>query len=101
MADYRLVEMTAHFTPRGQYSGGGRCTWQMRREGRQVTGRGDYALIMDRYNFYNAGVREARLQTGNWMVLAMPCGERELQNRMYRRVRTRWMIKPQTVGPKP
>ena len=41
----------------------------MRREGRYVTGRGDYILSMDRCSFSNAGVREARLIKDHQMIL--------------------------------
>ena len=41
----------------------------MRREGRQVTGRGDYVLVTDRQNVSNAGVRESILHIDHSMVL--------------------------------
>ena len=43
----------------------------MRRYNRQVTGRWDYVLGMNRHNFFSALVREARLRTDHWMVLAV------------------------------
>ena len=44
-ADYVLVNVTTHLTPRRRCRGGGRCMCQMRQEGRQVMGRGDYTLV--------------------------------------------------------
>ena len=40
----------------------------MRREDRQVTGRGDYVLDTRRHTFLKARVREARIHTDHWMV---------------------------------
>ena len=61
LAGTGMDDVTAHFTPRRQYRGTGSWTWQMRREGRMVTGRGDYILSSDRDIFVKAGVQEARL----------------------------------------
>ena len=82
-ADSRLVDMTAHFRPRRQYRGAESWTWHMRQEGRQVTGRDDYIISSDMYNFYNAGIREARTHTYHWMVLAVILGEGALRNCRY------------------
>ena len=57
LADRGLVDMTAHFIPRRSYRGAVSWAWRMRREGIQVTGRGDYIIILYRYIFSNVGVR--------------------------------------------
>ena len=44
VTDCGLEDMTDHFMPRRRYKGYGCWTWRMRREGQQVTGRGDYVL---------------------------------------------------------
>ena len=61
LANIGLFDMTDHFMPRRRYRGAGSWTWKMRREGRQVTRRGDYILRLDRDNLVNAGVMEAIL----------------------------------------
>ena len=61
MAESRLVDGTAHLIPRRRYRGAGIWTRKIRREGRQVTRRGNYILRLDRDNFVNAGVMEAML----------------------------------------
>ena len=55
--------------------------WQMRREVRQVIGRGNYILSSDRENFTNTGVGEAMIHTYHRMVLVVLRGEGALQNR--------------------
>ena len=40
LEDSGLVNMNYHFMPRRRYRGAGSWTWKMRREGRQVMGRG-------------------------------------------------------------
>ena len=71
LADSRMGDMTAHFMSRWRYRGTESWMWQMRREGRQVTGRGDYIIITDRDNVVNAREIEARLHTYHQMVLAV------------------------------
>ena len=44
LADHGLEDVTRYFAPRQQYRGRGKWTWHMHREGRKVTGRGDYVL---------------------------------------------------------
>ena len=69
LADSGLGDVIAHFITRWQYRGKVNWTWQMRQEGRQVTGRGDYILRSDRNSFVNLGVREARLHTDHQIIL--------------------------------
>ena len=45
-----------------------------------VTGRGNYILSSDRYDFIKAMVRDTRLHTDHWMVLAVLQGEGALIN---------------------
>ena len=71
LADSRMGDMTAHFMSRWRYRGTGSWMWPLRRECRQVTGRGDYIIITDRDNVVNARVREARFHTYHQMVLAV------------------------------
>ena len=75
VADYGLEDMTAHFMPRRRYIWDRLWKWQMRREERQVKGRGYYVLGTSRHTFFNAGVREARIRTDLCMVLVVPQGE--------------------------
>ena len=42
VADCGLEYIIDHFMPRMRYRGDGRWTWRMRREDRQVTGKGEY-----------------------------------------------------------
>ena len=42
----------------------------MCREVRPVTGRGEYILGSNRPYFYNFSIRETRVSTDHWMVLA-------------------------------
>ena len=97
LLDSRLVDVKCHFMLRRQYRGAGSWMWQLQREGRQVTGKGDYILSSDRDNFVNAGVREARLFTGDWMVLAVLQGEGALRNSRYVVRRMRWTLETFTV----
>ena len=85
--------------PKWWYRGGGRWTWRMQREGRKVTGRGDYVLGTSRYTFFNTGVREARMHTHHRMVLAELQGEVPQRNGAYRMRRQGWPIKPRSVCP--
>ena len=94
-----LVDMKLHFMLRRRYRGDGRCTWMMRREDRQVTGRGGYILCTNRHNFFNARIREARMNTYHRMVLAVLRGEGAHRNGGYQRRRICWTIKHQTVRP--
>ena len=55
LAGIRLGDVTDHFTLSQQYRGTWNGTWQMRREVRQVTGRGEYFLRSDRDRFVKAG----------------------------------------------
>ena len=75
----------------------------MRWEVRMVTGRGDYTLNSDRDEFIKVGVREERLHTDHWMVLAVLRGEGMLRNSRYVVGRTKWplaasMERPKTEG---
>ena len=78
-----LVDVTSHFVLRRRYIGAGSWMWQLQREVRQMTGRGDYILSSVRDNFFNAGVREARILTEDWMVLEVLQGESYLRNLRY------------------
>ena len=71
----------------------------MKREGRQVKGRGEYVLSTDMQRFLNAGLMEARLYTDHRMVLTVIQGEGVLRNRRYVGGRTQWKLAPSTVRP--
>ena len=71
LAGSGLVDVTDHFAPRWQYQGTESWTWQMRREVRMVTGRGDYILSSYRDDFIKEGVRYARLHTDHRIFLAV------------------------------
>ena len=75
-----MEDMTPHFMPRRSYREDGRWICRMRREDRHVTGRGDYILGMIRHTYFNVGVREARIHTDHWMVLAVLQGEGAQRN---------------------
>ena len=94
-----LVDVTSHFVLRRRYRGAGSWMWQLQREVRQMTGRGDYILSSDRDNFFNAGVREAIIFTEEWMVLEVLQGERYLRNRRYVVSSTRWTLAALEVRP--
>ena len=66
-----LGNVISHLAPRRRYQGMGTWTWQMRREGRLETGRGEYILSSDRDTIFKEGVRESILHTYHWMVLAV------------------------------
>ena len=83
LADIGVVDLTAHSMPRRRYRGSGHWAWQMRREIRQVMGRGDYILRIDMESFSNAGLREACIYTDHRMVLAVLRGEGALRNCRY------------------
>ena len=83
LAGSGLTDVTAQFTLRRQYRGMENWTWQMRREGRTVTGRGNSILSSDRNEFTKARVREARLHTDHQMVLAVLRGEGSWQKHRY------------------
>ena len=55
----------------------------MSQEGRTVSGRGEYIIISDRYDFTKAGVQEARLHTDHQMVLVVLQGEGAQQKLRY------------------
>ena len=99
VADCGLEDMTDHFIPSRRYRGDGRWTWRMRREGRQVTGRGEYVLSTSRHTFFNAGVRETRMHTDHQMVLAVLRGEGAQRNGTYQQRRKCWPIKLRAVRP--
>ena len=84
LVDKGLVNMTDHFMPKRRCSGAGSWTWRIHREGRQVTGRGNYILSTDRRNFTNTGMREPRHGTDHRMILAVIRGEGALRNSCYR-----------------
>ena len=54
---------------------------------------------MSRHTFFNAVVREARMHTDQWMVLAVIRGEGAHKKGTYRQRRKFWTIKPRTVQP--
>ena len=62
-----------------------------------MTGWGDYALGTSTQTFFNAGVRDARMQTYHWMVLPVLRGEVAHQNGAYQKRRRCWPIKPRKV----
>ena len=74
-------------------------TWQMRREGRTVTGRGNSILSSDRNEFTKARVREARLHTDHQMVLAVLRGEGSWQKHRYVVGMTKCLLAAPTVWP--
>ena len=71
MAVSGMTDVTAHFTPIRRYRGTENWTWKMRLEGRTVTGREDYILGSDRYDFIKARIREDRIHKDHQMVLAV------------------------------
>ena len=99
LAGSGLDNVTSHFTLRRQYQGTGSWTCQMRGEGRLVERRGNYILRSYRDIFVKAGVREARLHTDHWMVLAVLRGEGALKICRYIVGRTRWPLAAPTVQP--
>ena len=99
LADRGLVNMTDHLFPRRNYRGSGSWAWSTQREGRRVTGRGDYTLSTDRISFTNAGLRETHFVTDQRMTLTVLQGEGVLRNRSYKRGKTFWPIRPKAVQP--
>ena len=69
--DHDLEDACRHFTSRRKFRGRGRRAWQMQQEGRQVMGRGDYVVDMERGDFTNAGMREPRLHTDHRMIIVV------------------------------
>ena len=103
LAGSGMGDVTANFTLRQRYRGIESWNWHMRWEVRMVTGRGDYTLNSDRDEFIKVGVREERLHTDHWMVLAVLRGEGMLRNSRYVVGRTKWplaasMERPKTEG---
>ena len=60
----------------------------MPREGHSFIGWGDYILGSDQRDFPNVRIRELRMTTYHWMVLACLQGSGEHQNQQYRQGRT-------------
>ena len=80
LSDRDLVKMTDHFLPRRRYRGASSWTRSTKREGRRVTGRGEYILYTDRISFTNTGMQETRHGTEQSMILAVLRGEGALHN---------------------
>ena len=74
LADRDMFSMTDHVVPQWWYRGEEIWTWRMQREGRQVTGRGEYALSADMCNFTNTGMGESLHSTDHMMILAVEQG---------------------------
>ena len=86
--------MIDHLLHRRQYLGTGSWTWSMQRERRQMMGRGDYILFMERSSFVNAGIWGKRHSTDYRLILAVLQGEGVLHNRRYQWGWMRWPIPP-------
>ena len=99
LADRGLVNIIDHFLSQRRYWGAGGWAWIMQRDGRQVTGRGDYILSTDRRIFFNAWIWETRHGTDHRLILAVLWGEGVLCNRCCRRGRTHWPIRPKPIRP--
>ena len=99
LLDRGLIDVTSHFMLRRRYRGAGSWMWKLRQEGLQVTGRGNYILSSDRNIFLNTGVREARIFTEYWMVLAVLQGNGDLRNRRYVVSSTQWPLEALSVRP--
>ena len=69
---------------------------RMWKQGRPITGRGDYILGMDRRDFYNVCIRESRLLVGHQMILAEIKWDGVSIIHKYYKGRTTWPI----VAPK-
>ena len=66
-----------------EYRLGGNWTWRMWREGKLISGKGDY-ILGTRYNyFYNVGIREPRIPIDHWVVLGELRGEGPMRHRRY------------------
>ena len=52
-----------------EYRSGGYWTWRMWRQGKLISGQGDY-ILGTRYNyFYNVGIREPRMTTDHQILM--------------------------------
>ena len=83
-------------SPRGDGTGGGA---NGHREGRQVTGIGDYILGTAWVYFRNAGLWEPSLHTYHRMMVVVIRGEGAACNRRYQQGRTQWPIRRITCRP--
>ena len=94
-----LVNMIDHFLTRMRYWVAGSWKWSMQREGKRVTGRGEYILSTDRSSFTSAELQETRHVTDHRTILVVPLVEGALCNHNYRRGQTCWPIRPKSVQP--
>ena len=83
LANHGLEDVTRHFNPHQWYRVWGQCNFKMHREGRQVTGRGDYFLGTAQGYFTNMGLRDPRIYTDHRLILAVIRGEGVAHNRRY------------------
>ena len=97
LADRGLVKMTDHFLPRRRYRGAGGWMCSMQRDGKRVTGRGDYILSTDRRSFFNVWMQETSHDRDYRLILVVLQGEVALHNRHYQQERTFWPIRPKAV----
>ena len=93
---YRIVDQSLHFIQRQRYIGKGGWSWRMCRDGIPITGRGDYILGTECRDFYNVCIKEPRVSTDHWMILAKLKGYGVRRNLRYCKRRYIWTI----VAPK-
>ena len=70
---------------------GGELDVEKWKEGRTISGRGDY-ILGTRGDFSMVGLREPRTPTEHQMVLGVICGDRVMRHRAYIKGRTTWPI---------
>ena len=71
----------------------------MRRDGRPITGRGDYILGTELREFYYVYIKEPRVSMDHRMILAELKGNGVRRNCKYCKGRTTWVIVEPNGGP--
>ena len=74
LSDYELEDVTRQFTSSQGYRVWGLWTQKMHREGRKVTGRGEYVLGTAHREFKNMGLQDPRIPIDHRMMLSVISG---------------------------
>ena len=69
IASHGLAYQAWNFSPRRRYRAERNWKWRMWREGKNISGRGDYILGTRQLDFYKVGIMEPRIPTDHRMVL--------------------------------
>ena len=91
LAVYGLTDPAQHFLPRRKYRAEGNWTWRMWREGRPISGQGDY-IIGKLYDLSMVSLWEPRKNTDHRVILEVLCGDMDMKHHAYVKGCTNWLI---------